>query len=249
MPLALPLPARRTATTPSVERTGRTLAPLTTPPAAPCRPASESVSPCGGPAALLFADVAGYTSFAERYTPQEVIETLDHYFRAVTAPVIARGGRVVDYYGDGVFAVFTPSPGEPDGAYARSALDAAVHLFDALDPFNDALDDRLGERFAVRAGLHVGRVVRGTVGPPGARKEAVVGDAVNVAARVEAANKTLGTRLLVTEQALAAAAPASPDGAASADPSLGWVPLCAAHLFEVDLPGKSERFRLYEVET
>ena len=213
------------------------------------RDSAEAVSPCGGPAALLFADVAGYTSFAERHSPREVIETLDRYFRAVTAPVISRGGRVVDYYGDGVFAVFTPSPGEPDGAYARNALDAAVHLFGALNPFNEALSDRLGERFAVRAGLHVGRVVRGTVGPPGARKEAVVGDAVNVAARVEAANKVLGTRLLVTEQALAAAAPASPDGAASVDPSLGWVPLCAAHLFEVDLPGKAERFRLYEVET
>lgn len=209
--------------------------------------------PTLGPATLLFVDIAGYTAFAERHPPREVIRTLDDYFRAVTAPVLDEGGRVVDYYGDGFFAAFTPRLGEPAGGHARRGLRAAVRLFDALGPFNEALARRLDERFKIRAGLHSGEVVTGTIGLCEVQKEAIVGDAVNVASRVEAANKLLGTRLLVTEQVLSAAVPdlretAWPGCAPSEHPSLSWVPLCTAHLHVVELPGKSVRFRLFEVD-
>ena len=151
------------------------------------------------PATLLFADIAGYTAFADAHEPHDVAHVVARYFYVMGEAVAAYGGRISDYYGDGFLAVFGG-----DGHAGRGVV-AAQALFGALALFNEYLDRLLRHRFEIRVGVHSGLVIAMTVGTEGMRKDAVIGDAVNVAARVEEANKRIGSRLLVTEAAIAGA--------------------------------------------
>ena len=154
---------------------------------------------CDLPATLLFADIAGYTAFADAHEPHDVAHVVARYFYVMGEAVAEHGGRISDYYGDGFLAVFAG-----DG-HAGRGVAAAQALFGELRPFNEYLDRMLGHRFEIRVGVHTGSVIAMTIGAEGMRKDAVIGDAVNVAARVEEANKRIGSRLLVTEATIAGA--------------------------------------------
>lgn len=127
----------------------------------------------------LFADLRGYTSFSERTDPEEVMELLNHYFGQVVPVVLRNGGTIVQFIGDALLAVFdAPEPG-PDHAFRASR--AALEMQAAI---GSVVGDR-ADRPLFRIGVNTGPALVGNVGSAEMRSFNVVGDAVNVASRLE----------------------------------------------------------------
>ncbi len=137
---------------------------------------------------ILFVDVRGFTAYAEQADATEVIASLNALFSEMVPVVEAYGGHVDKFMGDGLMAVFGAPEAHAD--HADRAVDAARMIVDAV-----ALG-RSGLRIA--AGVNSGRVVAGPLGGAGRFNFSVIGDAVNVAARVEAATRETGDDVLIT---------------------------------------------------
>jgi class 3 adenylate cyclase/tetratricopeptide (TPR) repeat protein len=131
---------------------------------------------------VVFCDVAGSTPIAERLDPESVREVLSRFFREMRAVLEAHGGTVEKFIGDAVMAVFgVPLLHEDD---AIRAVRAAAEMRDALPALSENIVGRWGVELRARIGVNTGEVV---VGDPEAGQALVVGDAVNVAARLEQA--------------------------------------------------------------
>jgi len=127
---------------------------------------------------VLFADLGGYTAFAERATPQEVVAMLNASFGAVVPIVLAQGGAVVQFMGDAMMAIFNAPTPQPDHALraARSAL--AMQQAVGELPF-------AGPRPLFRVGLNSGPALVGNIGAPQMRNFLAIGDTTNLAARLQ----------------------------------------------------------------
>jgi class 3 adenylate cyclase len=137
---------------------------------------------------VMFCDAHSFTQFAEQSTPREVVAALNALFERIV-PVISRhGGHVDKFLGDGVLAVFGAPEGYAD--HADRALAAALEIVAAVN--------RPGDGLRVGVGLNSGPVVAGSIGGAGRLNFSVVGDTVNVAARVEEATRDLRDEVLVT---------------------------------------------------
>lgn len=139
--------------------------------------------------AVMFSDVANFTPFSEALTAYDVVHTLDRWFTASGEVVEQHGGRVDNYMGDGFLAVFED---------AGRAAAAGLALLDAASALSRYTQEAFSLPFSTRMGIHWGQVVVGTLGASHNRRSTVMGDVVNTAARIEAANKELGTALLVS---------------------------------------------------
>jgi class 3 adenylate cyclase len=137
----------------------------------------------------LFADLRGFTSLSERTDPGEVVDMLNRYFGAVVPIILGNGGTVVQFVGDALLAVFDAPEPRPDHEYraAKSALAIQEAIADLTG------DDPDAPRF--RIGINTGTALIGNVGSSEMRSFNVIGDAVNVAARLETASQP-GTVLL-----------------------------------------------------
>lgn len=147
---------------------------------------------------LLFADIRGFTSLSENLAPVELLDFLNRYLSRMIAVVSARGGRLDKVMGDGLFFVF----GAPvrDEAHAEHAVEAALDMREALHAFNNEAAALGRPALRIGIGVHSGQVVAGSVGSAEHKLEyTVLGDAVNVAARVEGLTKDLGQDILVTD--------------------------------------------------
>ncbi len=149
--------------------------------------------------AILFADIGDYTSFAESLPAYDVIHALRRYFITMGRVIDAHGGRINDYVGDGIMALFGIDDA-PDPVYR--AIRAGLEMLWEVDSLNPYLQAMYRRTFRVRIGIHYGPVVIGTIGMADMEKMAVIGDAVNVAERIEDANKQTGTSMLVSDAAL-----------------------------------------------
>ncbi len=142
---------------------------------------------------MMFVDVCGFTSFAEALHPADVFATLNRLFERIVPLVHQQGGHVDKYAGDGLFAVFGAPRRYAD--HADRALAAALQIAAAVrDEFEGTL--------SVGVGLNSGRVVAGNVGGAGRLEFSVIGDAVNVAARVESATRQTGDSVLLSGRTL-----------------------------------------------
>jgi len=146
--------------------------------------------------AVLFSDIEQYTTFAEALPAYDVIHVLNRYFQLMSEVVVAHRGHISDYIGDGLMAVFGL---EQEATAAADAVAAAQGMLQVLERLNPYLRTMYGCGFRIRIGVHLGEVVVGYIGGGGLHKLATIGDAVNVAARIEAANKDFGTSLLVSQ--------------------------------------------------
>jgi class 3 adenylate cyclase len=144
---------------------------------------------------VLFLDVRGFTTFAERAAPREVVATLNELYEAVVPVVLRHGGHANKFIGDGLLAVF--------GAPERHA-DHAARAVAAAREIAELVPSRLGDRLRIGIGVNSGRVVAGTIGGGGRREFTVIGDPVNTAARVQAATRITDDDVLVTETTLRA---------------------------------------------
>ncbi len=148
------------------------------------------------PVVLFFSDVSGFTSFSETLTPYDVMYLLNRYF-AQAGEIIERNDGYIDkFVGDGLMAIFGVD-GQSDAPIR--AVNAALQTLAAVDRMKPFFASMYGIDFDIRIGLHLGDAVIGSIGSPGHERLTAIGDAVNVASRVEAANKEAGTRLLVSE--------------------------------------------------
>jgi adenylate cyclase len=138
----------------------------------------------------MFIDIRGFTSLAERLSAPEVVATLNRLFERIVPVIHAHGGHVDKYVGDGLLAVFGAPRRQED--HADEALAASVEIAAAVE---DEFEDEL----SVGVGLNSGPVVAGNVGGAGRLEFSVIGDTVNIAARVEAATRKTGDTVLVSE--------------------------------------------------
>jgi adenylate cyclase len=180
--------------------------------------------------AVLFSDIEDYTSFAEAVPPYDVIHVLRRYFELMSGVVHTHRGCVSDYIGDGLMAVFGLASPETAAADAVAAGRAMLRAVERLNPYFRTM---YGRGLRIRLGVHYGEVVVGHIGGPALRKLATIGDAVNVASRIEAANKDWGTSFLVSQAVV--------DEVGDA--------LLVRQGFLTPLKGKRGLHRLYEVDT
>ncbi len=200
----------------------------------------------------LFSDLAGFTSLSERLGPERTVNLLNRYLDRVGEIVQLRhGGTLSKYEGDGVFAFFGAPIPQPD--HAARAIAAAIDCQEFLPDFNRALQaDGLlpaGARLSVRVGITTGEVLVGNMGSTRRIAYTAIGDAVNLAARLEAANKFFGTRILVNGPAWEAGRAAMlgrPLGkvlvVGKTEPVVVWEPLAADGQADEDLRRLAEDF-------
>jgi adenylate cyclase len=148
---------------------------------------------------VMFCDLRGFTRWAETKPAGTVIETLNRYLTEMSEAMLAHGGTVVSYMGDGIMAVFGAPIEQPD--HAARALSAAREMLSVRLPrFNAWLAERgLGAEFRMGIGLNSGPVSSGNVGSEQRLEYAAVGDTTNVAARLEAKCKETPHQLLFSE--------------------------------------------------
>ncbi len=148
-------------------------------------------------AALLFADLRGFTSLADSMPAERLIARLDEHFDAMAEPVAERGGEVLKFMGDGLLAVFQiAADGSPDDACAAAVAAAQEAL-----SRNRAVSERYpGEaRLDLDIGLHLGEVFYGNIGSGSRLDFTVIGPAVNEASRMEALCGKLDTPLIFSK--------------------------------------------------
>jgi class 3 adenylate cyclase len=151
---------------------------------------------------VLFADLRGFTGFAERTPPDRVIAALNRYFGEMSDAVLDNGGTLLAFLGDGVIAVF----GAPIeyGDHADRAIAAAREMLRARLPrFNDwAQEHGYVDSFRMGIGISSGPLMSGNVGSERRLEYTAIGDTVNTAARIESLTKELGHPVLLSESTL-----------------------------------------------
>jgi adenylate cyclase len=178
--------------------------------------------------AVLFADIRGFTTFAESHLPYDVIHILRRLFRDMTGVVADQTGDVTAFLGDGFMAVFEP---DDQTSPELRAVRAGLGILDVADDARAWLVDLVGQSLEVNVGIHAGEAVVGTIRDSARDVVTAIGDTVNVASRIEAANKVTGTRLLVSATVVAQLDDAVTTGRS----------------FRVELPGKAGEHELTEI--
>jgi adenylate cyclase len=148
---------------------------------------------------VLFSDIRGFTSISEALAPEDLVKFLNIYFTTMTRKVFDHKGSLDKYIGDAVMAVFGAPVADPQ--HALGACRAALAMVGALKELEGEWQ-RIGLphlRFGVGIGISTGPMIVGNMGSEDRFNYTVTGDAVNLASRIEALNKTYGTSILASE--------------------------------------------------
>jgi class 3 adenylate cyclase len=139
----------------------------------------------------MFVDIRDFTPFAEANTAEDTVARLNALFGIVVPAVVDAGGHVNKFLGDGALAVF----GAPNALadHADAAVRAAVLI-------HRLVGERFGGELRIGIGINTGKVIAGTIGGGGKLEFTLIGDTVNVAARVEQLTKTTADAILLTQQ-------------------------------------------------
>ena len=151
---------------------------------------------------VMFVDIRDFTPFAEANTAEDTVARLNALFQIVVPAVVEAGGHVNKFLGDGALAVFGAPNDLEDHADAAVAAAVLVHRL---------VVERFGGALRIGIGINTGLVIAGTIGGGGKLEFTLIGDTVNVAARVEQLTKTTGDAILVTQQCVDALNGRSPE--------------------------------------
>lgn len=176
---------------------------------------------------LMFTDLANFTAMSEHLSAPATVEVLTEYFNTMTTIIHHHGGTVDKFIGDAVMA-FWGAP-LPDAQHAEHAVRAAIDMQQAMHGLTEQLVSRGLPTIRMRIGVHTGDVVVGNVGSRSRFSYTAIGDAVNLAARLEGANKAFGSGILLSE---ASASGLPPE-------------LTLRHLDTVIVKGKSEPVKVF----
>jgi len=173
------------------------------------RPALSGVEGNRRVMTMLFCDMTGFTSLSEGVTPQGLVKLMNHYLSTMSAPIRKHKGIIDKYIGDSIMAYWGP-PFSEDADQARLACLAAIDMLGRVALMRAELPELLGVRFIpnecdIRIGIATGEVLVGSIGSELMMSYTVMGDTVNLASRLEMANKIYGTHSLVSEATIAAA--------------------------------------------
>ncbi len=147
---------------------------------------------------VYFSDIAAFSAISERLNPRELVALMNEYLSAMTEIIEAHGGFVDKYIGDAIVAVFGAPADDPD--HAISAVRAALASEAKLAAMNQmGLTAFAGLEIRQRIGLNSGDTLVGNIGSPRRFNYTVMGDTVNLAARLEGANKLYGTSIMAAE--------------------------------------------------
>jgi class 3 adenylate cyclase/CDGSH-type Zn-finger protein len=147
--------------------------------------------------AVLFSDIVGFTGISEKLSPYDVLFLLNKYYSAMGAVVEANHGYIDNFIGDGLMALFGI---ENEADFALASVKAGLDMLAAVDRIRPQFLATYGIEFNIRVGLHHGEAVIGSLGTGDRGRLTAIGDVVNIASRIETANKEAGTRLLISEQ-------------------------------------------------
>lgn len=148
--------------------------------------------------AILFSDVRNFTTRSEEMEPEMLVRQLNEYFAAMVEAVFRAGGTIDKFIGDAVMAVWGGLEDRDDADLANSALDAAEAMLEALARLNARWAAEGVEGFEIGIGIHIGEAVVGEIGSMERSDFTAIGDAVNVASRIEGMTKALGLPLLMS---------------------------------------------------
>src|SRR5712671_2148565 len=158
---------------------------------------------------VLFCDLKGFTSLSEGMTPQGLVKVMNRYLSIMSEPIRTNRGIIDKYIGDGIMAYWGPPfVGEAD--HARFACLAAMEMIERIATLRQEIPELLGvrgtpmEKCDLRIGVATGEALVGSIGSDVMMSYTVMGDVVNLASRLEGANKAYGTRNLVSERTIAA---------------------------------------------
>jgi len=151
------------------------------------------------PLTLLFSDIRGFTTLSEQRPAEEVIQLLNEYLERMTEVVFRHGGTLDKFIGDAVMA-FWGAP-VPDEDHPRKGIEAGLEMLDEVDALNQEWRERgMGIDLEIGVGIHTGEAVVGNIGSLARKLDyTAIGDAVNLASRLEGLNKEFGTRAIVSE--------------------------------------------------
>jgi class 3 adenylate cyclase len=158
---------------------------------------------------VMFCDMKGFTTLSEGMTPQGLVRVMNRYLSTMSEPIRAQQGIIDKYIGDAIMAYWGP-PFTNEADEARLACLAAIDMLDRIGGLRKELPELLGVRAIptecdLRIGIATGEALIGSIGSEFMMSFTVMGDSVNLASRLESANKFYGTRSLVTEATFAGA--------------------------------------------
>ncbi|MFO7583525.1 MAG: adenylate/guanylate cyclase domain-containing protein [Anaerolineales bacterium] len=179
---------------------------------------------------VLFSDIRGFTALSEQLPPEHLIDLLNRYMSRMVDVVIANGGLVNKFGGDSLLAVFG-SPLNPAEEHAAQAIRAALHMQKALKGFNVEQVKKSQPELEIGIGIASGPVVAGNVGGEGRIEYTVIGDTVNLAARLQDLTKQMGRSVLAS--------------AATVNEAARVMPFAAEPMNPVEVRGKTEMVEIY----
>jgi class 3 adenylate cyclase len=145
---------------------------------------------------LLFSDLRDFTPWVEAHAPEAVVRDLNDYFTLMEGAIRAHGGLVIQYIGDEIEAVFGAPL--PDPRHAEQAVRAALEMRARLAAWNGQREAAGRPLFRHGIGIHTGEVLAGAIGSPDRLSYALVGDAVNLASRLQDLTKEMKTDVVVS---------------------------------------------------
>ncbi len=152
---------------------------------------------------IMFSDLEGFTSLSEGLEPEDLTTLLNDYLTDMTDIILAEGGTLDKYEGDAIMAFWNAPLDQPD--HAARACRAAVRCQQRLAARAEEFQARCGRPLRARIGLHTGEVIVGNMGSRQRFDYTVLGDAANLASRLEGANKAFGTAVMISEATRTAA--------------------------------------------
>ena len=146
---------------------------------------------------VLFSDVRGFTAMSEKGTPEEVVGQLNEYFSRMVQVVFDHRGTVDKFVGDMVMALFGAPLDDED--HAEHAVQTALAMSAALNELNAQWQSQGRPTLDIGIGINTGEMVAGNIGSDTIMSYTVIGDAVNLGARLESLNKDYSTRIIISE--------------------------------------------------
>lgn len=146
---------------------------------------------------VLFSDVRGFTALSEKGSPEDVVKQLNEYFTRMVAVVFEHHGTVDKFVGDMVMALFGAPLDDPD--HAEHAVQTALAMSTALNELNREWQSQGRATLDIGIGINTGDMVAGNIGSDTIMSYTVIGDAVNLGARLESLNKDYGTRIIISD--------------------------------------------------
>ena len=179
---------------------------------------------------ILFADIRSFTALSESLSPQALLNFLNAYFERMNAPIHANGGFIDKFIGDAIMGLFID---EDPAIGARNAVRSCLDMLAALRSLNEQRARAGDSLISIGLGVHTGETVIGTVGSDDRMDSTVLGDAVNLASRIESLTKHYGAQILISSTTY---------GLIAADPTIS-----CREIGRVNVRGREKADTIYEV--